>query len=114
MKPIAEKEWELPAGFGQDGKVASLRQVIAPEVPTLSLNQLSSDQMAELTVLRIESEPDFDIGMIGAGKITREQAVAEVKAKSPVGRNLIEIERRMLQRLINDANRQMSDPNVAA
>jgi len=66
----------------------------------LSLSQLTADQRAELVAKRIELQPKFEVGMVGAGIVNKERAIAEVKAQSEVGRVLIEIEQRLVNYLI--------------
>jgi hypothetical protein len=66
----------------------------------LELTQLSPEQQAELTAARIQHQPKFQVGMVGVGVVDKERAIAEVKARSDVGRTLIEIENRALRMLI--------------
>ncbi|HVT89413.1 MAG TPA: hypothetical protein VHD56_11215 [Tepidisphaeraceae bacterium] len=103
---ISAKQWELPASFSADGtKLVNLKEVVDDNVATLSLPQLSESQQAELVAKRIELQPKFDIEMVGAGKINKERAIAEVRSNSPVGKTLVEIERRLISDMIERASK---------
>jgi len=103
---IPPEQWDMPVSFAQDGSMVSLREFIHPTVPVLSLSQLSPEQRAELTVKRIELQPRFELGMIGAGIVDKSRAIAEVKSQSKVGRLLTEIEQRVINNLVTDAARK--------
>lgn len=100
---IAQSQWKLPASYSADGTLATLREVADPEVPTLSLSDLSPGQRADVVVKRIEAQPKFQIAMVGAGVIDKERAIAEVKSGSKVGRALVEIEQRVINNLLSRA-----------
>ncbi|TMQ34014.1 MAG: hypothetical protein E6K70_09975 [Planctomycetota bacterium] len=106
MTKIPPEQWDMPVSFAQDGSMVSLREFIHPTVPVLSLSQLSPEQRAELTVKRIELQPRFELGMIGAGIVDKSRAIAEVKSQSKVGRLLTEIEQRVINNLVTDAARK--------
>lgn len=104
---IAIEQWEMPAGFSADGsKMVPLRDVVDPQVATLSLDQLTLDQRAELVARRIELQPKFEVAMVGAGIVGKERAIVEVKAQSEVGRLLMEIEHRLINDLIERATQR--------
>jgi hypothetical protein len=99
-----EKQWGMPAGFCSDGRTfATLREVVDPQTPTLSLSELTPEQQAELVAQRIASQKEFEVAMLGAGLVNKERAVAEVRAQSKIGRLLMEIESRMISNLIEQA-----------
>lgn len=104
--PISREQWALPASYCADGTLATLREVADPQVPTLSLPELSAAQRADVVVKRIEAQPEFRIAMVGAGLIDKERAIAEVKSGSKVGRALMEIEQRVINNLVDRAARQ--------
>lgn len=92
---------ERPAGFHIDGeKVATLREVRAPDVPTMSLAELKREQRVQLVLASLRARPDdFTIGMIGPGVINKARALAEVEAQSRIGKTLMEIELMLLSTL---------------
>lgn len=96
---VPRDQLDMPAGFQPDGQIATLKEVLDPKVPTLSLGELSPQQRVDLVVKRIEQQPDFKIAMVGAGVVDKDRAIAEVKAQSKVGRALMEIEQRVLNNL---------------
>ena len=89
-------------------KMANLREVVDPETPTMNLSQLSDKQRLDLVAKRIEMQPDFQIAMLGAGLIDQKRAIQEVKSGTPIGRNLAEIEERLLNHVIETAKKQKS------
>ena len=48
-------------------------------------------------------QPKFEIGAIGSGKISKDRAIAEIKARTPIGKSLMEIETRVIQDVLNMA-----------
>ncbi len=89
-------------------RIATLREVVDPETPTMNLSQLSDKQRLDLVAKRIEMQPDFQIAMLGAGLIDQKRAIQEVKSGTPIGRNLAEIEERLLNHVIETAKKQRS------
>jgi hypothetical protein len=105
---VPSAQWDLPAGFGTDGTIASLKQVVDPKTPTLTLAELSDQQRADLTIKRIEAQPDFKLEMLGAGTIDKDRAVAEIDARSKIGVALMEIEQRVINNLLERASAGVS------
>jgi hypothetical protein len=105
----APKWSDRPAGFHIDGeKIATLQEVRAPEVPTMSLGELKREQRVRLVLASLRAKPeDFTIGMIGPGIINKTRAIAEVEAQSRIGRTLTEIEL-MLISTLTGAGEQVS------
>lgn len=102
--PIPDRQWEMPASYCADGnQLATLREVVDPNVPTMSLAELSPQQRAELVAKRIEAQPNFQIAMIGAGLLDKQRAIAEVKSYSKIGRALVEIEQKMINHIVDKA-----------
>ena len=98
---IPPEQYDMPVAFGPSGHLVTLREVMRPghgAVPSLAA--LSPEARAELTVRRIEAQPDFEVAMIGGGLVDRERAIREVKAHSDIGRVLTEIEQLVVQNLL--------------
>ncbi len=94
---IQERQWQLPTSYCADGKGwATLREVVDPDVPTMTYSELSPEQRAELVAKRISEQPKFQIAMLGAGLIDQKRAMAEVKGQTAIGRALMEIEQRVI------------------
>ncbi|MGI8839120.1 MAG: hypothetical protein ACR2H4_21150 [Pyrinomonadaceae bacterium] len=101
---IQERQWKLPASFCADGKGwASLREVVDPDVPTMTYSELSPDQRSALVAKRIGQQPKFQIAMLGAGLLDQKRAMAEVKAQTSIGRALMEIEQRVINYQVTKA-----------
>jgi hypothetical protein len=104
---IPEAQWDLPATYSADGShMLPLRDLTDPNVSALSLSQLTLGQRAELVAKRIEAQVEYEVVMIGAGMIDKNRAVAEVRAQSEVGRNLIEVEQRVLSNLMDQITQE--------
>jgi hypothetical protein len=97
-----------PAGYHVGGtKLATLREVLEPSTPTMSLTELTQQQRIDLVIARLQAKPDdFRIAMIGPGIINKARAIAEVQAGTRVGRTLMEIEQLMISTLTESANRR--------
>ena len=106
QKPAnSPRQWLLPAGFSADGtQLISLHDVLSlPETSVRHLSDLSDDEQVELTAERIRGQRKFQIAMVGVGVLNKEQAVAEVKARTPAGRTLVEIEKRVVRMVVDEA-----------
>ena len=104
---VKDVQWKLPAGYLASGKkMATLEQVADPETPTMNLSQLSDKQRLALVAKRISLQPDFKIAMLGAGLIDKKRAIQEVKSGTAIGRNLAEIEERVLNHIIETTQKK--------
>ena len=100
---IPQEQWDLPASLSADGKrIVTLRELVDERVATMSLQQLSTEQRAKIVAKRIEAQPEFEVGIIGVGVVSKEQAIAEVRAQSEIGQALVEIEQRLLVNLLEE------------
>lgn len=100
---IPKEQLSMPVSFDPAGNLVTLQEVInSGHVSVASLATLSPEKRAELTVKRIEAQPEFDVAMIGGGIVDRERAIKEVEAHSDVGRVLVEIEQRVVQNLLEE------------
>ncbi len=105
---IPEEQWSLPVAYSSDGeKLVSLRQAVEQNTPHLSLPKLSDEQRRNLVAARIAAQPKFKIAMLGAGLVDKKRAIEEVRAGSKVGRNLMEIEQRVIQSLLENVDPRM-------
>ena len=101
---IQKRQWELPTSYCAGGKGwATLREVVDPDVPTMTYSELSPEQRAELVAKRISEQPKFQIAMLGAGLLDQKRAMAEVRAQTAIGRALMEIEQRVINHQVNKA-----------
>jgi hypothetical protein len=93
-KAVRDLGLDQPAGYHLGGsKIATLREVLDSEVPTMSLAELTEQQRVDLAVARLQARrADLRIAMIGPGSIDKNRAIAELQARSRIGRTLIEIE----------------------
>ena len=103
LPEVPTEQWELPVGITEDGHWITLKEASAEQAAALSFGHLSLDQQAELVAKRIEFQPEFELAMIGPGIVNKESAIQEVRSRSPIGRTLIEIEQRMIRRMVQRA-----------
>jgi hypothetical protein len=97
---IPAEQMDLPVSFDAAGNPVTLREVVQQKAQMLSLAALTPEKKAELTCQRIEAQPTFELAMLGAGVVTKERAIEEVKAHTDVGRVLMEIEQRVINSLL--------------
>ena len=102
---IPQEQWNLPVGYSTDGgKLVTLNEAVREKTPHLAIPSLSDEQRANLVAARIEAQPKFKLAMIGAGIVDKERAINEVRARSRVGRTLMEIEQRVIQDVLRQAD----------
>ena len=101
---IEDRQWKLPASYYAGGKsLATLREVVDPDVPTMSFSELSARQRVDLVAKRIAQQPKFQIAMLGAGLLDQKRAIAEVQGQTSIGRALMEIEQRVINHQVAKA-----------
>jgi hypothetical protein len=100
---IPQIQWDLPAGFKPDGSFATLGEVITPPVATLTMEHCSDVDNKTLVLERIKRQDYPTRHMLGYGEITKERALAEVNADTPVGKYIQETEQRLIEMLRNIA-----------
>jgi hypothetical protein len=100
---IKQEQWAMPVSFDVDGKPISLREYVQEHHNAIPFSALSDAQRAELAAKRIEMQPQYEMATIGAGIISKERAIEEVRARSKLGRTLAEIEARVIVHLIEEA-----------
>jgi hypothetical protein len=90
---VRAKQWRMPAGFlrGTD-KPATLRQVVSPDTPTVDGENLTDEQRAKLTMLRIAKQRKYRMMSIRHGVIDKKRAIEEIRQQTALGRALVEIE----------------------
>jgi len=91
---LEEPDLDLPAGFTADGsRMATLREVLDPKIPTRTLRQLSEDHRFDLAAKRIEMAPEtFQLVILGHGIVDKVRGVTEVRDRSRIGRHLAELQ----------------------
>ncbi len=98
----------MPVSFDAAGRPISLRDYVEGGHNALSFSDLNDDQRAELAAKRIEMQLDYEMATIGAGVVSKERAVDEVRTKSKLGRRLAQIETRVVMHLIDEAKKRRS------
>ena len=103
---IKKEQWDMPVSFDEEGMPISLRDYAEGRHNALSFSALSDDQRADLAAKRIEMQPDYEMATIGAGIVSKERAVDEVRTKTKLGRRLAQIETRVIMHLIEEATKR--------
>jgi hypothetical protein len=95
-------EWSLPAGFTSDGaRMATLKEVLDPTIPTRSMLQLSEDHRFDLVAKRVELRPSaFSLQIPLHGRIGKARAIAEIRSRTKIGMHLAEIEEMIMKQCI--------------
>ena len=101
-----DRQLKLPIGLGADGAMVSLEEFLSSGVEARLWPELEPAQRADITAKRIELQPKFNMTFIGLGTVGKNQAIEEVKAQSRIGLRLIDIENRLLTRLLSDIEKQ--------
>jgi len=99
---IAERENSKPIGVRTDnGHFVTLSEFeMQPSLALASLSSLGYDKQADFTIARLECEPkDVRIGIIGAGELSRDEIISEVRKGSDIGKQFVQIERAWVERL---------------
>lgn len=80
-------------------RMATLADVLDPNVPTNSLGDLDHSQLVNLVVARLKADKHFlPLFMLGAkGVVDKERAIREVRKGTPIGLHLIEIEKEYIR-----------------
>jgi hypothetical protein len=100
---VPADQWPLPVGMTTEGQFVSLKQYVLDHVPALLIPQLPPAQRSKLVAFRIGKQAHFEVATIGSGVLTKERAIAEVQALTPAGLALIDVEQRMIRRMIERA-----------
>ena len=108
---ITEEYWAMPVSVSSDGsRLVSLREYVDPQVSRIAIEELTLEQRANVTVARIEMVSHCEIATLNVGVIGKERAIMEVRSRTALGKNLIEIERRVikfqLERVLSDSKSQ--------
>lgn len=104
-KPAVPKDqWDLPVSFAADGeKMVTLKEASKQAQAVLSLPKLSDEQRVSLVVARINAQKSFELGSIGSGVVSKERAIKEVQAGTALGKQLMSIEQRVIQKVMTQA-----------
>ena len=101
---IPVEQWELPAGFKEDGSFASLAEVVADPIPTWTLEDSAPDDKKNLILKRLKLQNDYPPKyVLGIGLVDRDRAISEVDADTPAGIAIQESEQRVIQTMREEA-----------
>lgn len=80
----------------KNGRLATIREVLATDIPTRSDRELSLDERVSLAARRIRAEHGFvSMRMLGVqGIVDKKRALLEIRERSSIGLHLLEIDLR--------------------
>lgn len=82
-----------PIGFSPTGEFQTIEDAVRLErVEKISLFALDIDKQKELALARYNLEPEFKLAYIGAGILTKDEAMENIEAMSPIGQQLVQAE----------------------
>ena len=90
MKKYAAKKPVAVTPTGEFVKPSEL--VEKPSLAIGSLLALSEDLQAKLTIERNKLEPDFKLGIIGVGIVTKDELIEHVEARTELGQEIVRAE----------------------
>jgi hypothetical protein len=90
-------EWDKPVSLSTKGEPITLRQSMQGGEADRPFTDLTQEELVQLAARRIESRPDFDLVILGFGRIDKARALAHVRAQTPIGQHLVDIERRIIR-----------------
>ena len=95
------KQLTIPIALDEEkGNFVSFKEIYENALTVLFFEQLSPDQKIKLVISRIEQFPEFAISILGIGKIDQKRAISEIQNKTSIGRTLLDIEERMIKRIM--------------
>jgi hypothetical protein len=107
---ISEEEWNLPAGFRADGSIATLAEVITPQVSTMNLVNLNSVSKKQLVIERIKKQKSYPIlSFLGMNDINQKGAIYEVEKQTNIGKIIERAEQNAIQIMIERATKELKN-----
>jgi hypothetical protein len=98
MQSYAAKK---PIAIGPDGKFINTADfATAPGLALGSMFALNADHQVSLTLARNKLEPDFKLGIIGVGMLTKDEVLKQVEARTKLGQEIVRAEMNYLNNLI--------------
>jgi hypothetical protein len=107
---LSAAHWNSHAGFhAHEIRPVTLREIIDPHTPTKNLPELSLPELYDLAASRLNLlSDDFQVAIMGFGLIDKHRALAEVRARTELGKHLAILQMKMLQQLIRQAQEEVA------
>jgi hypothetical protein len=103
---VPRRQLALPSGYHTEGgDVASFRDVLSPQVPTVDGDSLTDEQRKKLALLRIAAQPDLQLVTAGV-VLNKERALREIRKGTPLGRILVNVEHQTIEFLKQNVKAQ--------
>jgi len=82
-----------PIAFSPTGEFLYAKDLAAePRLGLGSLFALGAEQQTKLTLERYDLEPDFSLAIIGAGVLSKDEAIEHIKGNTHIGQELVQAE----------------------
>ncbi len=92
-----------PLGYSQTGEFLTAKELFArPSDAPGSLLALTKEEQIKLAVARYSLEPDFKLGIIGAGLLTRDEIIDHIQRQDQFGQMALEAEMGYCGNLISE------------
>jgi hypothetical protein len=107
---LSTEHWDSPAGFyALEIRQATLKEVVDPLIPTKNIPELSIAELYDLAAARLRVVPDdFQLAVMGFGLIDKQRALAEVRARTGLGKHIAILQIKVLEQLIRSAQNEIS------
>lgn len=95
IKNLVFKKYALkkPVSIASDGSFLTFSDMITrPSLAVGSLHALSEDLQIKLALERNKLEPDFKLGIIGVGLISKDEVLEHIKTKTELGQTFVRAE----------------------
>lgn len=90
-----------PLAISPEGELITAKEILADEnLMTTSLLALSREDQVKLAISRYELEPDFKLGTIGVGLLTKAEVMAHIKRQDAFGQVALQAEMAYCNELI--------------
>ena len=90
-----------PVSIKPTGEFVTAKEIVqTPSLGAASMYALSEDLQIKLTVERNRLEPDYKLGIIGVGMVTKDEVTEHVQAKTEFGLDVVRAEMTYLNELL--------------
>ncbi|MBN1569435.1 MAG: hypothetical protein JXA73_16435 [Acidobacteria bacterium] len=102
---LKESSAKKPLSITPAGKYVTAKDVLAEvSLQASSLFALSEEQQIKLTLARYELEPDFKLGIIGVGLLTKTEIMEHIRSQDTFGQVAVQAEMGYCNELISSLN----------
>jgi hypothetical protein len=103
-----------PVALGPHGKMVSMAEAMDKPSGVASLATLKKQDQVKLAIERNRREPNFKLGIVGYGTVTKRQLLEHIQAGTSLGKKAVRAEMLYLQHLLESGRRgvKVKKPHV--